>query len=465
MPESFKVFSNFASSFRLTKPRDDGAYEEANLSSIVWHCAETGEPRVFPSMWYLPASPLSIEALSKKLSKWLTSFGIAVGEDLAGMMLGVVALLIEDGKDLVSALHEIKACIKTVDTVHYHVLPSLSGDGWIGTLDWQGFIFARLDAQKLVYRCQKAQAPNHEKVVRALDGAPAVKSPIFKRAIVDISELFWRHKTPAIRRHRTDILEPYLQQCALLHIDAMWEALEDAFLFPFSVGYHVMNFQNIRSFPEAQTWTVYPHLGIDGKHSWVGRLDFWVKLRIPKFDQTQRVLDRAATKFRFEDFSKSSLCPLLQAVSRSVVRGVNHLSGQRVDEAFLFQIIAIEQVFSETKNTTDAISKRTALVSQSMLQMDWPKTVRHVSEIYGKRSGLVHDGNSVNQDDLLAVAELAHMVLRCLMRLCLRLESHQPGFQKIWLKRLDYLVAGMEAQKQPTEAELIENGIIDPPKD
>lgn len=461
MPETFKAFSDFASSFRITQPRDCAGFEQVRLSDEAWSSAETGELCPLPEMWYLPHSTLSIDALRTKLSKWLKGLGLATDDEIVGMTLGVIAVLIEDGQDLVTAISHAKDCIKIVEVTHYHVLPALGGDGWEGNLDWQGFLFERLDSQKLIYRCRKAQAPFHEKAVQELDGAPSLKSPVFQRRLMDFAELFWRLKTPAIRRYGKDLLESYLQRSSQLHVDAMWEALEDAFLLPFAIGHHLLNLSQIRFFPESQTWTCYASLGVGGKHSWVGRRDFYLRMQIPHFDQAQRVLDRASNHFHFSELSKSTLFPLVRAVSSSVIRSSNHLSAQRIDESFLFQIIAIEQVFSEKENTTKVISNRTALIVNPMLKLEWGKAVKHVSDLYDRRSKLVHGGKSVSQENLLDAYDLANAVLRCLMRLCLRQESHQEGFHRQWLKRIDHLIAGIEAGKPPSDADLIENGIID----
>lgn len=463
MPESFQVFSDFVGSFRLTPPEDAAEYEHIQTSKVSWHSIADDRMVYAPEIWFQPHDQLSLAALQKKLSSWLARQGLPSDEESVGLTIVVLALLAEEKTDLVESLKELQRCIKTVDVIHFHVLPSLGGSGWEGTFNWSHFRFERLDASKLGYRCRKADANLLLQKASALDGSPSIRSPIFNRPTLDISDLFWRKQSPLMKAHGIAILQCMFQHTAALFADAMWDALEDALLLPYAISFHLFDLERIRYFPEAQTWTCMTGLGISEKHSWVGCSEFQPRLRIPKLDQAQRLFDKAESRFHFEKLPLSSLSPLITTVSRTLVRGTNHLSSQRIDESFLFQVIAIEQVFSETENTSKVVSSRTSLIAQFHLKQDWQKTFKHVSTVYDKRSRLVHSGKSVTQEDLLDAADLSSTVLRCLLRLALRPESHKEDFHKLWLKRLDYLIAGIEAGKPPSEADLIENGIIDSP--
>jgi len=60
----------------------------------------------------------------------------------------------------------------------------------------------------------------------------------------------------------------------------------------------------------------------------------------------------------------------------------------------------------------------------------------------------------------LAANKLGIAVFRCLMHLCTTGDANKDGFHERWLKRLDLLVAGFEAEKPPSSAEMAENGIL-----
>ena len=416
-----------------------------------------------PEMWYRQETELSMAALEKKLSRWMAVRSLPASDDSLGAVLGILAAMIEDGTDLVSTLTEFETLIRTVDATHLYVLSGLVGSGgWGNQLTWQGFRFERLNGEALVTRCKKAGALLFAASASHLDGAPSFLSPIFKRTTFDFAELFWRRRSPAIQKHGVALLQAYFEAASDLHVDAMWRAIEDAFLLPDALGLHYFNFTELRWLPGAEVWTFYDGLGPDRIHSWIGKLISLHPIKVPKFDQAAIALEELEKRHQFPRLKASPLFPLLESVSRSLARSTGHLLGERVDESFLFLIIAIEQVFSEKEKTTQAVASRTAIVAHRHLGMDYATAKKHVADLYDARSRFVHQGKPATIDDRMSADELGAAVIRCLMRLCLMPAVTAEGFHEGWQRRLDYLVAGIEAGKQPSDADLVENGIIDP---
>ena len=152
------------------------------------------------------------------------------------------------------------------------------------------------------------------------------------------------------------------------------------------------------------------------------------------------------------------------------------MMGQRLDESFLLLIIAIEQVFSEREKTTQAVASRTAIAASRALisTTPQPRSTSPLSMMFGADSctkanlrqclrGFRYSYHGDNPtEDRQAANALGEAVIRCLIRLCLLPGAEEEGFHERWLKRLDYLVAGIEAGKAPSDSELAENGLIEP---
>lgn len=416
-----------------------------------------------PAIWFRPDEKLTPKALQTKLQKWLLRLGVVTDDKITGIVTSILALLSEDGHSLPESLQLLEQHVYEVDVLHWHVLPTLTGDGWQGSLKWEGFQFGRLDAQKLVYRCRKAQAMIHEKAAGALDGAPAVWSPILKRKVMDVGRLFWTLKSPAVQKHGASVLEAYLQCMTRLHVEAMWDTVEDAFLLPFALSYPFINLSALRSPAGAETWTCYSGIGLNGTQTWINRDIHLRTERMPRdLSQVQRLLDRTVQRYQIDQLTTSNLYGLLLQVSRSIARSNTHLWSARSDESFLFLIIALEQVFSEKQNTTKAVTRRTAMVVHRALDLTFEEAEKLAVRLYDRRSRLVHDGEvGVATDDLLPTSDFSAETLRCLARLCAKPESHTSDFHEKWLKKLDYMIAGIDAGSSPTDAALVEAGILE----
>jgi hypothetical protein len=461
MPTSFKIFEPLASAFRLTTPFTTEGWTRTPLSMGCFNWAGKSESFGLPDLWHRQDSNLSLTAFQKKLALWMDNLGIPASEGCVAPVIGMIAMMVEGGSSLTAALTEIQNSLRQMDVTYTFVLPHLHGEGWNGCLTWEGFRFERLDAAKLVYRCNKAKALTLAMFAGKLDSAPSFASPVFRRPLLDLAEVCWRLKTAAIQRYGDKILEAHLQGTSDSHQNAMWQAIEDAFLLPNALGVHLFNFAQLRWLAGAEIWTFYTGLGPGEKFSWVGKQVVMLPLKTPSFGEAQPVLARLAKNYQFDRIRKSKLYPLLQNVSRSLIRSRNHLVGQRVDESFLFLIIAIEQVFSEKENTTQAVTRRTAIVVHRQLNMDYASASKHVGALYDVRSRLVHQGKPVTRQHRSAANSLGGVVVRSIMRLCLLPDAENDGFRERWLKRLDLLVAGIEAEKPPSPGELTENGIMD----
>jgi hypothetical protein len=463
MPETFKVLAPFAANLRLSAPVSSEGWEcEMLASSMIRQANETTFFDV-PELWWRAEGELRLSALTKKLQRWLQSQKLPASDEIVKIMLGMIAVRVLDGVDLVSILKEMREAVRSVDVVQIHMLPDDETSEWSGSLEWGGFRLGALDGSKLVYRCRKAKSVRFEAQAREMDAVKSIHSPSTKRALVDWSDVCWKVRSSNIKRYGPTLLEYYHHYCSNIFATAMWSELEDVWLLPQALGLHYFNIRDFERMPGGNTWTILSGLGPSSVHSWIGTTANEKIIRLVDLEKTEATVNRLADRYHFSALPNSSLFPLIRSMSRSLVRSTSHMIGDRVDESFLFLIIAIEQVFSEKQNTTQAVVSRTALVAHRFLKLNYKDAEKKVARLYDGRSKLVHAGESVTPEYLLEANDLGEAVLKCLLRLACGQPALDQNLHESWLKRLDYLVAGIEAGKPPSDADLIENGIIHSP--
>lgn len=464
MNEIVKVFGTFASSLRLSPPPagEEGWHEEELASMPI---VQMEGPSTFdlPSIWWRSCGELRFSAFHKKLQRWLQSLQVPSSDAVVNIIIGMIAIRVSDGLSLEAILQELKNTIKKADVTHVHTLSDDTNLDWSNSMEWAGFRFESLDSSKLVHRCRKAKSDRFEKKALELNEVPSIHSPVVKQQMLDWLEVCWRVKSSNIKTFGVAFAEHYLQLCAKDYTEQMWEQLEDAWLLPQALGLHLFDLTTLRSMPGSNTWTCISRVGMSSALSWMGvsfNAELVNSLDLPRLE---RSIKNLSARYQFEAVQNSTLHPLIRGVSRSLVRSSSHMIGGRKDESFLFLIIAIEQVFSEKHNTTQAVVSRTSLVAHLFLKWSFQEAQKKVSRVYDVRSKLVHGGVSVVTEDLLEANDLGEAVLKCLLRLARSPRGQDQNLHESWLKRLDYLVAGIEAGKPPSDADLIENGIIDSP--
>lgn len=461
-PETFRTFDPLAKNFRLTAPNVRDGWESKTLAPSRVRCSRDSDFFDVPELWWRPAGEVRLQAFTKKLQYWLQTQKLPASDEIVDILTGMVAVRVLDGVSLVSILNEMQDAVRGVDVVQIQMLPEEDTSEWLGSLEWRGFRLGALDSDKLAYKCRKAKAAWFEAQSRKVDGVKSIQSPVTKRTLMDWSSVCWNVRSSNIKRFGPSLIEHYHQYCSRVFASAMWSEFEDAWLLPQSLGLHQFDIPAFQRMPGGNMWTILSGIGPSSAHSWVGSTEDEAPIKVLDLDRIAASLTSLSEKLHFNALQKSSLFPLIQSVSRSLVRSTSHLMGGRQDESFLFLVIAIEQVFSQKQNTTQAIVSRTSLVTHLFLQVNFQEAQKKIRSLYDSRSKLVHAGESVTVEGLLDANDLGEAVLRCLIRLACSPRAEEENLHESWLKQLDYLIAGIEAGIPPSDTSLIETGIIDP---
>jgi hypothetical protein len=93
---------------------------------------------------------------------------------------------------------------------------------------------------------------------------------------------------------------------------------------------------------------------------------------------------------------------------------------------------------------------------------DYNSCLKEFKQLYDSRSRFVHAGVDVTHESASRLFEYARETLRALLVLHTNEENRQPGFREKWIKKLDFITAGLDAGNCFENKFLAEAGIFRP---
>jgi hypothetical protein len=165
------------------------------------------------------------------------------------------------------------------------------------------------------------------------------------------------------------------------------------------------------------------------------------------------------TTYGFERFSADEVHQTLRLFMLFLARAKRHAAEERTSESFLHFIIALDLLFGDVEEIGKTVAKRVAAATFGEFGKDYEKVKRRVTTLYGLRSKYVHRGNELNDTNQRDAEEICGKVLRTFLRFQMRPESRRPDAVSLWLRNIDVIAAKIEAGVEPSDAELVTNGV------
>lgn len=379
-------------------------------------------------------------------------------------LIEVIVLLKHQGESLVEVIQKLHGLLNTADVSHFAFMPALLPEAErCDSLEFEEFKFGALDLKDLKHRCTKAGSDFFDLHGKTLNGRPAISSPIYKRVIFDMVSILkaspgYKWESPIYQA----ILR-YFEALAAEHFEMMWSDYGEKKLLIDAFGCGIVDEEILRRLSDLSKITIYLNFGSPNHGAgYVVPVITEKKLGMPHISEIQSAIDSLESAYQFSKLQGSSLYTLLRSVCRSTVSSKRFRSEQRLDEAYLHQVIALEQVFSEKEKTTQAVGGRTAALTHTQLGLSYKEAKDFIIKLYAARSRFVHDGEKVPSELLERIEPVVLAVMKSLIHLCHFPESKADGFPEEWLKRLDYIIAGFDAGIHPTAEMAIANGLIAP---
>lgn len=149
----------------------------------------------------------------------------------------------------------------------------------------------------------------------------------------------------------------------------------------------------------------------------------------------------------------------LAAFGNMLIRAVEHENDDRIDEAFLHRVIALDSVLGDIDGTTEAVATRGALLLPGAFGKKLRERRGLLKNIYDIRSRYVHNGRPCDQQQFERLKALCPHVARVLFRLTQLAPEQRPKGMDDWHARLDVAYRAFEAGVELAPGELHRIGL------
>jgi hypothetical protein len=141
-------------------------------------------------------------------------------------------------------------------------------------------------------------------------------------------------------------------------------------------------------------------------------------------------------KYNFTDYKDTPLHHTLQTYSQFIARAKMLEDKHKPSEAFLQYVISLELIFAGKETISSTIARRVAAMTCKQINSDYELLRQRIRQDYRLRSLYVHEGQSIDSQQLASIAEICHYVLHAM--LYLQREFPQLSINH-WMKNIDLL--------------------------
>jgi len=462
---SFDIFDALIRSSKFEKPPDEKNWTKTQITAPdqVLLNAEPSDSKVgCVLLWSKPSGKISIGSLQRATMSWLGSRGLVVSENLANTLIAFATHLATEFGGASGFFDELDRLVRQAVVKHVVIVSDFRTTA-VQSCEFRGFNYGPLRVDALCKHFRHIGSEAFAQDLVSHSGKLALESPALHRSIIDIPTLCLRKKEVIDPGTLYLLLENYFQEFSRSHLRLMWNDVETATLIPNALQGGNISLLQIDSLPGMPRYTGYHGFGVDHKHGWVGRQHQQPEFRLPTPRLLDEIIGDLSRLFDLSQVQSTSLMPLVTSIARSISRGWSHAYNGRVDEAFLFMVISLEQVFSSKVATSQHLARRTAVVWHQELGRPFDEMRRLVADLYDNRSRIVHDGESPEFESFLELQEIATSALKAILRFagkgaCPKSGENADSHAR-WLKMIDFIASAIEAGQSVPEETLRECGI------
>lgn len=447
-----------------------------------FHCFPAADKtgRIFPEspLWlHYPAdTKITFRSLLERLNKELNVARHSRHDEFAVFALAFAALMPPSHSCSVSKINEVISRVCDADVALYYVLfADFPKDH---NFEIPPYRLGPLRADKLRYRCDKVGSDFYSRYSDGLPKAWAVeREPRHVRVfdIPSIREAIFDGPLGMVTRQSWElqawesIVNGYFSLQNRVLFDDFWSELISAQSPLLALGAPFFDPRPLSTFIKNLRIAVFQNLGGDKKEGFVAPSGIGGPLLVDLANAHKRIprlLTELKQAYGFEHFDDTPLHRSIKLFADYVARARRHQIDGRLSESFLHFVIALELIFGDRQAIQKNVAERIALITFRENRRLFQEQRQWIDDIYDTRSKYVHAGREIGDAALLdQVRVLCEQVFRCLLRLQASLPERSTRGENalnIWLRNLDYLVAGIMAGIMPTEGQLSEAFIGQP---
>jgi len=389
------------------------------------------------------STDLSINGYEKELSLTLEEADHPVTDSILTAITALVIKFSATQYKRIDILEAMLSAIVEVDLQCYFVGP-------YRVRDYEAEIFSikigPIALNRLQSRCHRAKSDFYERHEGDLRERLALEFPENKTKCINLKKILKDiHRDPTFIKY----FENYFEKVAQAVIDQCWDNFTNAQLFAYPFGKEVIApafFQGMTTVSGSQH--IYIFLDFNNKgNGFVGSYGYIPILEKTDFPTAIKEFEKFCKDTKTAEVKKSSLNSKLHTFCTLHKEAMILNDRGRYSDAAIYACIALEFLFTEKKDTSEAVCTRTAALTHKGLGLSFSDAHKELLQLYGIRSAFVHQGKKIHKQDAERLIEYSREVIAVLLRYALEVKAGQDDFWEKWLKELDYTVAGYRAGK------------------
>ena len=402
-------------------------------------------------LWYKVIGNLNLKSLIPKISNELEARNHLYNERIVLHFLCIFSLFPKRDEPPVITFNNILNSITSADLTQIYVLSLPPPDNF--KFRFGSFSVGPIDMQKLEYRCKRAGSDYYERYANYLKGKLAFQRDVISVKLVNWSILMNENTTYLrnnlkIFNQLEDMFVAYFHLVSGQAFLGFWDTFMDEQHMTVSMGATYIDPLLLQKIIRCTYISIFLNLG-KLKYGFVAP-DMLGVLTM-NLSESDRVIPEAEKKlkdeYNFTKFNDSEIHQTIKTFSRFIYKAKGHFHANRPDESFLHYVIALDLVLGDKDSSNKSIKERTAVLVYKALGNSYDDQKKIIGKIYDKRSRYVHKGEPVDPKNREYVEQICYQILLCLLRLQKVNDNHCSGFMSKWLKDIDYISKGIEADK------------------
>lgn len=395
---------------------------------------------------------IPLESVVKKIKKFLQGIDHCDSEKMVLILLYIFSF--SDRKE--KSVEKINKflnwnCSADLNQFVYYNFPNFNQS----RLQFGDFTFGSLNCIRLSMLCKKIKTDYYEKYHSNSEQLLSIERKFFTIPILNVFNIVYEFKC----KYTVDVNESYY---------AYFEELSKYYFEDFE--YKFLEQQNLKHFIldeyidyndlkilSPSTISIFLNIS-ELKNGWIipnsGRLN----LNLPHNESKYPILkDELKRKYTYTGNKGTELHYTIDKYLSFCSKAKKYFENNQMSEALLHYIIALDLIFGEEKSLTNSVSSRVSICTFRALDKSYNDCYKNLTDLYRDRSKYVHCGIFVNVDKVLLVEEICKEILFVFFRLN---EYGHDWNRNSWIKKLDLLVAHLNANELPSVSMYKELGII-----
>lgn len=395
---------------------------------------------------------IPLESVVKKIKKYLQVIDHCDSEKMVLILLYVFSFSdrMEKSTEKINKFLNWK-CSADLNQFVYYNFPNVNQT----RLQFGDFTFGSLNCIRLSMLCKKIKTDYYEKYHSDSEQLLSIERKFFTIPILNVFNIVYEFEC----KYTVDVNESYY---------AYFEELSKFYFEDFE--YKFIEQQNLKHFL-IDDYIDYNDLKIlspskisiflnisELKNGWIIPNRGQLNLNLPTSESKYPILkDELKRKYTYTGNEGTELHYTIDKYLSFCSKAKKYFENNQMSEALLHYIIALDLIFGEEKSLTNSVSSRVSICIFRALDKSYNDCYKNLTNLYRDRSKYVHCGIFVNVDKVLLVEEICKEILFVFFRLN---EYSHDWNRNSWIKKLDLLVAHLNANELPSDTMYKELGII-----